>query len=230
MACDPFLCENCGKTHDRCNRDVVECPACGWSGGNVRWGDPCVKCGGGPTIVRPCAKYPPRHMPTCTAHGGHTESAMAESARREEEFQIAKLLNVHGKVQPISDPYTFLARIAGEMDMVRDRLAERVEQLPDIEDAGTDKYAAQLRVTFQAYEKFLSNCARIGTDMSRLDLDSHIAKLTAAIDSETASIVENALAGALNAGDLSAEQRELVLRVFGALLREPASKALATVS
>lgn len=160
-------------------------------------------------------------MPTCDAHGGNTESAKAESARREEEAQIAKLLNVHGNVTPIVDPYSFLARIAGEMDLVRERLADRVERLPSLEDAGTDKYAAQLQVTFQAYEKFLSNCAKIATDMSRLDLDSRIAKLTATIDSETASIVESALAGALSEAALPADEMERVLRVFGELLRNP---------
>lgn len=141
--------------------------------------------------------------------------------RAKVEADARKLLDVQGNYEAVTDPYTALSQIAGELLRVKTVLGERVEDLSSLKDQGTDKYATQLDVIMSAYERFLGHSAKLLTDMSRLDLDAKIAKLTAAIDAETASIVESALAGALDASSLPADERMSVLVMFGQLLRDP---------
>lgn len=224
MSCEPFDCTQCGMRHERCTQHSVKCSECGWSGGNHHAGDACTKCEA-VCVMRPCQKWPLRKMSVCEAHGGGNVRSKVASARYAEEAELNKLLKIEGHVEPVHDPYSFLASIAGELELIKTQLGRRVQDLPSLEDVGTEKYATQLSVTMQAYERFLTHCARIGTDMSRLDLDSKIARLTAAIDAETASIVTSALESGLSAIALDPEQRSIVLQAFGQALRQPALKA-----
>lgn len=187
---------------------------------------PCIKCET-PCVQRPCNKWPLKNVASCAAHGGNNARSKNANLEREAEADIEKLLRIEGHVEPVHDPYSFLAQLAGEMSLIKTQLGQKVQDLPSLEDAGSERVAAQIHVVMAAYERFLTHCGKIATDMSRLDLDSRIAKLSAAIDNETAAIVSTALSGALAKSSLPVDERESVLREFGNLLRTQESQKVA---
>lgn len=168
----------------------------------------------------------------CKRHGGAVRSHQTKAQNyllQQEIDQQFKLLGIEGNFEPITDPYDFLANLAGEIAYVKDRLREKVEALPTLEDVGSDKLMTQLQVTVQAYERFLTHCAKLGTDMSRLDLDARIAKRNALINEELSNIIQHALQGALSDVSLTPEDRDRVLSGFGRRLRgTPEPEAIAS--
>ncbi len=129
------------------------------------------------------------------------------------------MLDIEGNFDPISDPYTEMSSLAGEVVRLKNVLREKVEELTTLKDVGGDKVATQIDVLMSAYERGLDRCERILTNMARLDLDGKIAALQARVDEETGAIVSTALASALNAVTLDPDARELILRAFGNALR-----------
>ena len=222
---ESFECEKCGQAHDRCHGHSVRCSECDWSGGNKYLDTPCHKCGGA-LLRRPCRKWPIKNLNVCQDHGGGGSHSRHASSKRGLEGELRKTLVITGHVEPVDDPFTELAQIAGELREARGQLAEMVARLPGIEDVGTDKYATQLSVVMKAYQDYLGMSARVATDMSRLDLTDRIAKMHAAIDQATARLVQSALAGALEKSSLTPPQRTEVLKDFGRLLRVEESAGL----
>lgn len=198
--------------------------------------EPCTKCGQvhvrdnvatcvAHTKMGFCRKYPVHGSTVCPTHGASVKRVRAAADRRVADKELRKTLAVTGYIEPVEDPFSELAQVAGEIRHARLQLAEMVEALPSIEDTGTDKYATQLHVVMQAWKEFLQMSARVATDMSRLDLTDRIARMQAAVDQQTAAIVQGALAAALAEAPLTEPQRGEVLQAFGRRLRvgEPAA-------
>jgi hypothetical protein len=128
--------------------------------------------------------------------------------------------------EPIVDPYTELANLAGEILQVKGFFRERVEALEQLKDEGSEGVATQIDVLVSAYERAMDRSEKILTNMSRLDLDARIAALHAKIDDATAEVVSRALDKALSKTELSPAERADVLTTFGRALREPHPAAL----
>ena len=158
-------------------------------------------------------------------HGGASPQAQRLAAVRVQEHEARRMLDIEGNFDPISDPYTEMSLLAGEVVRLKNVLREKVEQLTTLKDVGGDKVATQIDVLMSAYERGLDRCERILTNMARLDLDGKIAALQARVDEQTGAIVSAALTSALNAATLEPDVRELILRAFGQALRTPALKA-----
>jgi plasmid stability protein len=190
----------------------------------------CRRCGlvhernGRPTCVAHtktgfCKKFPVHGATVCATHGASVKRVRAAADRRVAESEATKILEIAGTYESVEDPFTALADLAGEIVAVKEALREKVEILPTLEDVGAERYATQLHVLMQAYERFLTHSARVLTDMSRLDLTDRIARMHAAVDAATAGLVESALSQALAHSALTEPQRADVLREFGARLR-----------
>lgn len=151
-------------------------------------------------------------------HGGKAPQVARLAAIRVQESEARQMLGVEG-FEPISDPYSELASLAGEIVKLKNVLRNKVEELTTLKDVGGDKVATQIDVLMSAYERGLDRCERILTNMSRLNLDAKIAELNSAVSEAAASQIRSALDGALNVLQLLPEDRERVLRQFGLLLR-----------
>lgn len=143
-----------------------------------------------------------------------THNKAAEAVRIDRDAR--GILAIEG-FDSISDPYTELSNLAGEVVKLKDVLRSKVEELTTLKDIGGDKVATQIDVLMSAYERGLDRCERILTNMARLDLDGKIAALQAKVDSETQAVISRALEVALSSVDPS--QRETILRDFGKALR-----------
>lgn len=186
----PHGCEKCGQSHWKClahNR-----------AGN------------------PCGRGAVDGLDVCVMHGAKSPQAKRMAAIRITENEATKILAIEG-FDSISDPYTELSSLAGEVVKLKDVLRAKVEELTTLKDIGGDKVATQIDVLMSAYERGLDRCERILTNMARLDLDGKIAALQAKVDSETQAVISRALEVALSSVDPS--QRETILRDFGNALR-----------
>ena len=203
MACEPFNCIKCGQRHDRCT-------------GHVHEDDD-----GNPIDPRPCIKWPRKGASVCQSHGGNAPQVIAATARRNLEREANRLLSVEG-FAPITDPYTALADLAGEVVKLKDVLLEKVEELTDLRSTlVSDKSVVeQIDVVFAAYERSLDRCERILSGMARLDLEDRIAKLHALIDLDTANQIITAMGNALDAAEITGTAREVTMRVFSSELRD----------
>lgn len=205
MATAPEVCEICGQVH-LTPHNKPACPSHITSG--ERRGSPCKNELGKGT------KHP--GIGQCRKHGGNTSSANshAQNIMVEQELQALGLTDW----EPVADPYTMLADIAGKTVALQERLHEKVEELSSLRQYGGEM-GDRIDVVFEAFERSIDRCIKVGTSLARLDLDARIAKLHALVNFETAEMIRKALSGALGAAELTKEQREAILHDFGSRLR-----------
>jgi hypothetical protein len=128
---------------------------------------------------------------------------------------------------PITDPFSALADLAGKVVALQEIMHRKVEELSTLRQYGGEM-GDRIDLVYEAWERALDRSLRTLQGMAKLDLDARIAKLQAAVDNETAAIVQRALAGALDTVHLTNEERTQVLAAFGALLRNGQPAALTT--
>jgi len=194
MACEPFDCAKCGQRHTRCTGHVDSLPD-----GTV-------------IDLRPCHKWPRKGANVCQKHGGNAPQVIAATQRRKVEASAMKLLGVEG-YEPIIDPYTALANVAGEIVKLKDVLLERVEEMDTLRSFGGET-GEQIDVVFAAYERAVDRAEKILTNMARLDLEDRIAKLRARINSDVAATIVGAMNAALDVADVQGPTREVIVREF----------------
>ena len=218
MACEPFDCEKCGQRHERCTGHVDECPACGPTSvidEPVTLGEPCPKCG---TVVtqRACIKWPRKGAAVCQKHGGEAKQIVAAAERRVVEQRLNAEIQtmLGGPIEPISDPYTKMAEVAGKISRTLDFLQEKVEALDDLRSYGGQQ-GEQIDVVFAAFERALDRTERTLVNMSRLDLDAKIAKLHSRNNDDAAKTIIAALVGALDEAEIKGPVRDVIVNGFG---------------
>jgi len=191
----------------------------------IKCGQPHTKCLAHNRQGKPCGMGAIDGADVCRMHGGASPQAQRLAAVRVQEHEARRMLDIEGNFDPISDPYTEMSLLAGEVVRLKNVLREKVEELTTLKDVGGDKVATQIDVLMSAYERGLDRCERILTNMARLDLDGKIAALQARVDEETGAIVSSALTVALSAVTLEPDQAATILQAFGNALRQPALKA-----
>ena len=127
------------------------------------------------------------------------------------------MLGIEG-FDAITDPYTELSELAGEIVKLKDVLREKVEELTSLKDVGDETVATQIDVIFQAYERSIDRCERILMGMARLDLEDRIARLHARINDDTAAQIVSAMTAALGDVDIPDAAREAIILGFGTRL------------
>lgn len=215
----PDPCEQCGEIHKTPKDGREACPAHILTEG-PDYGRPCRHETGWGT------GYAGTPNMRCKKHGGCSPPNQRKGAAYKLDQEVRRLLDVEGNIVPVEDPFTALAHVAGEILYVKDVLREKVENLESLEDAGTDKYATQIHVLMAAYERFVDRAERVTHNMSKLDLESRIARVRAAVDTSVADQVGRALAKALGSVEITNDQRNAILREFGESLRGGAPAAL----
>ena len=188
----PHECEKCSQTHNKClahNKD-----------GN------------------PCNRNPADGADVCPVHGGHAPQVRKAAEGRVLDRDARKLLQIEG-YEPITDPFSQLSDIAGELVKLKDIMREKVEELTTLKDVGGDKVATQIDVVFSAYERALDRCERMLMGMARLDLEDRIARLHSRIDDAAAKTIIAAMVGALDAAEIQGTPRDVIMNEFASRLQ-----------
>lgn len=182
-------------------------------------------CGAKTRSGKPCSQpagFGTNHVGVgrCKFHGGSTPTQSKAARAILLDREVNRLLNLEG-FEPIHDPYTALAELAGETVRLKDILLAKVEELTDLKTKlFTDKGATeQIDVVFAAYERALDRCDRILSGMARLDLEDRIAKLHSRINGDAVERILTAMNEALDDAGITGNTREVISLGFGARLR-----------
>lgn len=199
-------CDKCGREH-LTRHDTPACP--GHITNGERKGEPCTQPLGHGTDHA--------GVGCCSNHGGstpnHVKNAQVQVLEREVQVMLGS------GYDPITDPYTQLADLAGKIVRTQEFLQEKVEALDDLRSYGGQQ-GEQIDVIFAAFERALDRCERTLVNMARLDLDDRIAKLHNRINEDAVTKILGALTGALDAAEIKGESREVIVREFANRLRD----------
>jgi hypothetical protein len=161
MASDPMSCDRCGQPHVTSQGN----PSCLGHRNKV-------------TPLTPCGNDPMHYQTKCTKHGGKTPGALAAADRRRIEAKADALLArmlVNHDAEPVTDPYSALARSAGMLRDAVDEVGRRVNELNEIRFTDA-KGSEQMRTEVALWVTLLDRSSRLQLDMSKLDLVGKIAQ------------------------------------------------------
>jgi hypothetical protein len=121
------------------------------------------------------------------------------------------------EVDPVGDPVTQLAVLAGQILAWRDAMAEKVNALTSIryEAIGENGSGEQLRAEVALWERALDRCERVLIAMAKLNIDERLAR----ISERQLGMIEAALSAALASEGLDLEAQARAKRVVARHLR-----------
>ena len=108
----------------------------------------------------------------CSLHGGKAPQVQAKARERLAEAEALRLVD-REDIGPITDPYSALADLAGEVVALKDVLREKVNELEAItsyDRAGRE----EVRAVLGAYERSLDRCARVLVEIGKLTLTARM--------------------------------------------------------
>lgn len=167
-------CEQCGKVHERCVR-------------HNRDGDPCKR-------------WPLQGTTVCKSHGGQLPRVAAAAARNVVEAKARRTLDLLAP-EPVTDPLAALSRLAGRVVAWEQVCAERVAALEEIRYTADGVGTEQLRAEVDVFRAALAECRQTLTAIARLDIDSRLARISAAQAAVMERVIDAALRGAGVAGE-----------------------------
>jgi hypothetical protein len=150
----------------------------------------------------------------CRLHGGNTPGqrvkAVREIAEREVRAVLAEL-----DVQPVEDPLTALAELAGQAVAWQKAIADIVNRLGgDVRYEGRAG-AEQLRAEVGLYERAMDRTNTVLSTIARLDIDGRLAR----IEEAKAQVLMDAVQAGLAAIGVTGEQAATVKQVMARKLR-----------
>jgi Zn-dependent oligopeptidase len=173
------------------------------------------KCGGKllkreGTCTRPAGWGTP-HPGTgrCKLHGGCSPSHSVAGAQEQARKAVMRL-----GFEPVADPLSQLASVAGELVAVKDRLREHVERLTQIRTLSAEG-TEQVRAELSAYQQALRDTVSVLAVMARLNIGERMAKVSEA----QLELMEKALRHALEDAGLGLEEQDRAAHVFTRHLR-----------
>lgn len=153
-------------------------------------------------------------------HGGGSRKVKAAAAARVAEAkaqrELGRLAAVQGPAEPVADPLTALARLAGEVLRWKDLLAEHVAELQALRYGGEG--GEQIRGELVLFERALDRCSTVLATIAKLDIDERLAR----IEEAKAALVLRAIEAALDAAGVAGEARVEAKRVAARQLRSVA--------
>lgn len=153
--------------------------------------------------------------PICFHHGGAAPQVRRKAAERVAEAQAAQYVRTL-QITPIDNPLTALAKVAGEIAAIKDRLGARVDALTDEQLRSTDdKGAEQVRSELTVYVNLLNQLAGTLGVFAKLNIDERLAR----IDEETRRMILRAMEAGLSAEGIAGPQARNVLTKTGQALR-----------
>lgn len=181
-----------------------------------------------------CARAPIDGADICRSHGGAAPQVKAAAARRVVEAKALKAVQGLGTWQPVTDPLSALADVAGEVLAVKDHLRGLVGRIVERErqaehDAVAmasarltgepvglrvpdEKGAEQMRAEFTAYMAILNSAVGTLATIAKLNIDERMAR----IDEMRAEMIREALRRTFAEMGVAGEQQ---VRAFGVLGR-----------
>lgn len=140
----------------------------------------------------------------CRMHGGNLPQVIRAAANRTPEARAKRYLEERG-YEPIDDPITVLADLAGEAVAMKDYFRSQIESLRYEHRAGE-----QLRAEVALYERAMDRCSKIVTDIMKLG----IAERRARIEEAQAVMMLEIFRTTVKRLGLSAPQRALAMEII----------------
>ena len=134
----------------------------------------------------------------CSWHGGASPGGTKHAREEELQAQAAKEL-ARLNVDPVTDPYTELARLAGQAVAWKDAMAGKVNALTSIRYS--TEGGEQLRSELLLWERALDRCILTLTAMAKLNIEDRLA----GIRQQTADMLERAFDAGMEASGASFE-------------------------
>lgn len=171
--------------------------------------------GSNPTCGRP-AGWGTDHKGVghCKLHGGNTP-AQKTKARRAQADQEARAVLAELQVDPVEDPLTALAQLAGQVLGWQKATATLVNRLGDEIRYEGRAGAEQLRAEVQMYERAMDRASTVLSTIARLDIDGRLAR----IEETKAQLLMDAVQAGLAAIGVTGEQAVKVKQVMARKLR-----------
>lgn len=145
-----------------------------------------------------CPNWAMRGQQVCRRHGGGSPQAVRAASRRIREAELtdsANRLLVQLGAEPVDNPLTALAQLAGEVLATKAAFADRVNELSEIRYTD-DKGAEQLRSEVALYERFVTQSTNLLTAIAKLNIDERLARITEQQAEKVMAAIDAALASA----------------------------------
>ena len=146
---------------------------------------PAVRCSARRGDGQPCRGYAIVGGSVCDAHGGRAGQVRAAAQRRVAQAKAKRIVLSEG-YREVADPVTALARLAGEIEALKDALGQAAAGL----EIGSLDGASPV---LDAYERALDRTRQILVAMVRLGLEARLVQL----DERQAQVMEAVLEAAL---------------------------------
>lgn len=164
----------------------------------------------------PCSNYAMNGGLVCHAHGGLAKQVKAKYTESATEDRVRALL-ARVDVEPISDPLSEMAKIAGEAVAWKDAIRDRVNELTSVRYS--TEGGEQLRAEVALFERAMDRCEKFLTAMARLNIDERLAR----ISERQADIIIKAVTATLADRGLSTEEQAEARRDVARRLRVASS-------
>lgn len=166
--------------------------------------------------TKPCKLWAMQGLNVCYRHGGARKVARAAGERRVAEAKIEmkarKLAELYGG-EPVDNPLTALAQIAGEAMRFKEIVQGMVSELESVSTKGINGEQVNPKVT--VYERALDRVGTILEKFARLNIDERLA----AINEKQAETVIAAIDAALAHVGITGEQAVAAKKVAARMLR-----------
>jgi hypothetical protein len=150
----------------------------------------------------------------CRLHGGNTP-AQKTRARKIQADKEARAVLAELQVDPVEDPLTALAQLAGQVLGWQKATAVLVNRLGEEIRYEGRAGAEQLRAEVQMYERAMDRASTVLSTIARLDIDGRLAR----IEETKAQILMDAVQAGLAAIGVIGEQADKVKQVMARKLR-----------
>jgi len=127
-----------------------------------------------------CPNWSMKGQTVCLRHGGGNTRSRKAAARRIAEAELTKQANrllVQLGADPVDNPLTALAELAGEVRAFKNSLGTRVNALGE-EIRYKGGAGEQLRAEVALYERAVSQFGTLLTNIARLNIDERLAAIT----------------------------------------------------
>jgi hypothetical protein len=152
----------------------------------------------------------------CRRHGGNTRAHKVAGDRWQAQTQAGKELEKLGIIpQPVNDPLTELACVAGEVVAWKDVMFRRVSDIAEADWRYEHRSGEMIRSELLLWERALDRCEHFLGAMARLNIDERLAR----IDEKQAEIIIKAVQATLRDLGLTLEEQEKARKEMSRHLR-----------
>lgn len=163
------------------------------------------------TTGQQCAQLVRADAKVCRFHGGKAPQVRAKVDERALLAQAASYVHQNGW-QPVINPLTALADVAGEITSMKDFLRERVQAIGQRIRETSDKGDEQLRAELAAYQVALRDVVGALNTIARLNIDERLARISEAQGQMILRAFDAGLAAVGVAGPAAKTARQAAVR------------------